>query len=140
VTFYGENSAVYIGKGATPSDAYTNAITMRKLVISDGDNVVHIPCELIRTLESGENIFILVNINDTSLTYISGTVIVSTGESFGVSSSGTFLDVGYEEACYNLDSRITTTETQLGGRSIVPLTEAEYAQITPDPDTLYFAY
>lgn len=140
VTLYGANVPVYIGKGATPADAYANAITMRKLVRDDAGNVVYIPCESIAELESGENIFILVNTNDTVQSYIYGTVIVSTAELPSVNSAGTFMDVTYNEACYNFDSRISTTEGQLGGKSIVALTEAEYALITPDPDTLYFAY
>lgn len=140
VTLYCANYPVYIGKGATPADAYTNAIAIRKLARDSAGNVVYIPCDNIPALESGENIFILVNTDDTALTYIAGTVIVSTGEKIGQRSSGTFLDVSHDDSCYIFDSRISATETQLGGKSLVALTEAEYAQITPDSDTLYFAY
>ena len=129
-----------IGVGTTADDALGN-ITAVRFIDTRYARFTYVLKDTIKP-SSGDKVYVFYASSDVDPSIgVSGTAYISTG--YGItdgSIEGFFGDLPTGLIADWLDKRVCRNESQLGGTSIVPLTEAEYAQITPDSDTLYFAY
>lgn len=125
-----------VGIGTTPAEAFSNAISTRRIETQTG-TFWYVPLERSR-LTTGQRVFIF-RPADATITSVSGVAIITTGLLDGIGDNqGQFGDVPLQDLAIWLDGRVSTTEEQLGGYSIVALTQAEYdALVAPDAHTIY---
>lgn len=131
LTIANTSADIKAGIGTDPFTAFSNLLTFETIKpSSQGQFYLLLPTSNIR-LQSGQKIFLFLA--NTAGTSISGIAVVSTGQ-----GNNEFLDMPYEDAVTWLDGRSSTLETQLGGKTIVSLTQTEYdALVTKDANTIY---
>lgn len=131
LTISNTSADIKVGIGTDPFTAFSNLLTFEAIQpSSQGQGYLLLPTSNIR-LQSGQKIFLFLA--NTASTSINGIAVVSTGQ-----GNNEFLDMPYEDAVTWLDERSSTLETQLGGKTIVSMTQTEYdALATKDANTIY---
>lgn len=125
------NADIKVGVGTDPTTAFSNLLTFETIQPNNQSQTYILLPKSNITLLSGQKIFLFLA--STASTSISGIAVVSTGQ-----GNNQFLDMPFEDAVTWLDGRSAQLEAQLGGKTIVSMTQAEYdALATKDANTIY---
>lgn len=137
VTFESEVTNPICGTGSTPFEAFANQITFRQITIPNL-GTWYVPTYRVDSFEEGERIWFFTVATVPGTTSIKGVAYVSRDISYFNSQQGNFIDLPYRQGMTWLDGRASRLEAQLGGKSVVDTTQAQYdALATKDANTVY---
>lgn len=142
ITLFNTTKPYAIGHGTDADTALSNAVPFRDIAVRYTSSDVYVPCDCIMPLQS-DKVFVYYDSSDVDpQDGVSSTAIVTVSNvSTGGTANGFFSDLPTAIICDWLDNRISATEAQLGGYTIMVVTQSYYDGLNPpDNNTIYITH